>query len=149
LTNPAVICKFHLTGEREPQIPVQEPTLTHEAEPLTREEELLTTLTAVANPLRLRVIAELAEGRVHVSELARRLGISRPLLYMHLDRLEKAGIVTGHLELSEDGKAMKYFELAPFELRLTAEVITEALRDGGQAQHIDGKQGSQIKESDT
>ena len=47
-------------------------------------------LTAVGNRLRLRVIAELAEGRVHVSELARRLGISRPLLYMHLDRLEKA-----------------------------------------------------------
>jgi DNA-binding transcriptional ArsR family regulator len=87
-------------------------------------------LTAVANPLRLRVIAELADGRVHVSELARRLGISRPLLYMHLDRLEKAGIVTGHLELSEDGKAMKYFELAPFELRLTAEVITEAVHAG-------------------
>jgi DNA-binding transcriptional ArsR family regulator len=149
LTNLAVICKFCLTGEREPRKPVQEPTLTHETEPLTREEELLTTLTAVANPLRLRVIAELAEGRVHVSELARRLGISRPLLYMHLDRLEKAGIVTGHLELSEDGKAMKYFELAPFELRLTAEVITEALRDGGQAQHIDEKRDSQIKESDT
>ena len=133
----------------ESQSPVQEPTLTHETEPLTREEELLTMLTAVANPLRLRVIAELAEGRVHVSELARRLGISRPLLYMHLDRLEKAGIVTGHLELSEDGKAMKYFELAPFELRVTAEVITEALRDGGQAQHIDGERDSQIKESDT
>jgi DNA-binding transcriptional ArsR family regulator len=84
----------------------------------------------VANPLRLRIIAELAEGRIHVSELARRLGISRPLLYMHLDRLEKAGIVTGHLELSEDGKAMKYFELAPFELRLTARVITDAVRAG-------------------
>ena len=87
-------------------------------------------LTAVANPLRLRVIAELAEGRVHVSELARRLGISRPLLYMHLDRLEKAGIVTGNLELGQDGKAMKYFELNPFELRLTAAVITEALQAG-------------------
>jgi DNA-binding transcriptional ArsR family regulator len=87
-------------------------------------------LTAVANPLRLRVIAALAGGRVHVSELARRLGISRPLLYMHLDRLEKAGIVTGHLELSEDGKAMKYFELAPFELRLTAQIVTDALASG-------------------
>lgn len=106
---------------------MQEPALTHETEPLSAEEELLTTLTAVANPLRLRVIAALVGGRVHVSELARRLGISRPLLYMHLDRLEKAGIVTGHLELSEDGKAMKYFELAPFELRLTAQIITDAL----------------------
>ena len=34
-------------------------------------------------------------------------GTSRPLLYMHLDRLEKAGLVTGQLELSDDGKAMK------------------------------------------
>lgn len=88
-------------------------------------------LTAVANPLRLRIVAELSGGRVHVSELARRLGISRPLLYMHLDRLEKAELITGQLELSEDGKAMKYFELAPFELRLTADTITAAVLAGG------------------
>ncbi len=99
---------------------------------LTSEERLLAVLTAVANPHRMRVIAELSGGRVHVSELAPRLGMSRPLLYMHLDKLEKAGLVTGQLELSEDGKAMKYFELAPFELRLTAETITQALRDGDQ-----------------
>ena len=103
----------------------------------------------MANPLRLRVIAELADGRVHVSELARRLGISRPLLYMHLDRLEKAGIVTGRLELSEDGKAMKYFELAPFELRLTAEVITEALQTRN-SQHppTDEQQDDHMKENE-
>src|SRR6516162_113687 len=128
------MCKFNLTCKSELTCEgistSQEPTLTHETGPLTDEEELLTMLTAVANPLRLRVIAELAEGRIHVSELARRLGISRPLLYMHLDRLEKAGLVTGHLELSEDGKAMKYFELAPFELTLTAGTITAAVREG-------------------
>jgi DNA-binding transcriptional ArsR family regulator len=92
-------------------------------------EELIAVLTAVAHPLRMRVIAELAGGRVHVSELARRLGMSRPLLYMHLDKLEKAGLVTGHLELSDDGKAMKYFELAPFDLRVTADAVVEALRE--------------------
>lgn len=95
----------------------------------------------------MRVIAELSGGRVHVSELARRLGISRPLLYMHLNRLQEAGIVTGHLELSGDGKAMKYFELAPFELRLTAEIITEAV----QASQDTGQDGEQQdgEESDT
>ena len=86
-------------------------------------------LTAIAHPLRLRIIAELAGGRVHVSELARRLGMSRPLLYMHLDRLEKAGLVTGQLELSEDGKAMKYFELVPFEVCVTAESVVRALAE--------------------
>jgi DNA-binding transcriptional ArsR family regulator len=105
--------------------------LKHQEPTLTSEEQLLAVLTAVANPHRMRVIAELGSGRVHVSELARRLGMSRPLLYMHLDRLEKAGLVTGQLELSEDGKAMKYFELAPFDLRLNAETITGALRAGG------------------
>ena len=90
-------------------------------------DELLAMLTAVAHPLRLRIIAELAGGRVHVSELARRLGMSRPLLYMHLGNLEKAGIVTGQLELSPDGKAMKYFELAPFEVVVTVETIIAAL----------------------
>src|SRR6201996_5020253 len=92
-------------------------------------------LTAIAHPLRLQIIAELAGGRVHVSELARRLGISRPLLYMHLDRLEKAGLVTGHLELSTDGEAMKYFELAPFELTLPAATITDAVRAGQASGH--------------
>jgi len=94
--------------------------------PLTTEE-LLAELNAIAHPLRLRIIAELARGRLHVSELARRLGMSRPLLYMHLDRLEKAGLVRGHLELSDDGKAMKYFELVAFEVRVTAETVVAAL----------------------
>jgi predicted transcriptional regulator len=104
--------------------PIEEPVLTTEA-------ELLSVLTALANSQRLRVIAELGRGRVHVSELARRLGMSRPLLYMHLDKLEKAGLINGHLELSEDGKAMKYYELAHFELRLNAAAITSAVRETG------------------
>src|SRR5215469_598747 len=33
----------------------------------------------------------------------------------------------GDLELSEDGKAMKYFELVPFEMRITAETVVRAL----------------------
>jgi DNA-binding transcriptional ArsR family regulator len=96
-------------------------------------EELLATLGAVGHAQRLRVIAELYTAeqdgkRIHVSELARRLGLSRPLLYMHLDRLESAGLVTGNLELSGDGKAMKYFELVPFAVTLDAETITAAVQ---------------------
>jgi DNA-binding transcriptional ArsR family regulator len=90
-------------------------------------DELVSVLTAVAHPMRMRVIAELAGGRVHVSELARRLGMSRPLLYMHLDRLEKAGLVSGQLELSDDGKAMKYFELIPFDLHVTPDTVIDVL----------------------
>jgi predicted transcriptional regulator len=95
----------------------------------------------------MRIIAELARGRLHVSELARRLGMSRPLLYMHLDRLEKAGLVDGHLELSDDGKAMKYFELLPFELRVTAETVISALAaDHDNADH-DNKEALEMEQS--
>ncbi|MEV4092500.1 ArsR/SmtB family transcription factor [Streptosporangium saharense] len=83
---------------------------------------------AVGHPQRLRIIAELSSGRLHVSELARRLGISRPLLYMHLQRLEEAGMVTGELELSPEGKAMKFHELVPFEVRVTVDTVLDALR---------------------
>lgn len=111
-------------------------------------EELLALLSAVGHPFRLRVIAELAGGRVHVSELARRLGMSRPLLYMHLDKLEKAGLVTGHLELSDDGKALKYFELVPFELRITPETVVSALAADGAAGKDNPNQALETEESD-
>jgi DNA-binding transcriptional ArsR family regulator len=91
-------------------------------------DELLRVLAALANPHRLRVLASLAGGREYVSKLARELGLSRPLLHMHLQRLEAAGLVAGHLELSEEGKAMKYFEATPFAVRLTPATIAEAAR---------------------
>ncbi|MEV2251926.1 winged helix-turn-helix domain-containing protein [Streptomyces sp. NPDC050147] len=92
-------------------------------------EELLVFLSAVGHTQRIRIITELAPGQLYVSELARRLGVSRPLLYMHLERLEKAGLVVGRLELSDDGKALKYFELAPFDVRLNVDTILAAVRE--------------------
>jgi len=89
-------------------------------------DEVVQTLSALASPHRLRVVAALAGGRNYVSQLARDLGMSRPLLQMHLQRLEVAGLVTSTLELSDDGKAMKYYEVAPFDVRLTPAVIAAA-----------------------
>lgn len=89
-------------------------------------DRLVEVMAALANPLRLRVVAALVPGRDYVSHLARSIGISRPLLHMHLQRLEDAGLVVGSLELSDDGKAMKYFELVPFDLHLSPEVVAEA-----------------------
>ena len=91
-------------------------------------DELLAALSALANPHRLRIIAALTQGRTYVSQLARDLEMGRPLLHMHLQRLEAAGLVTSRLELSEEGKAMRYFEVAPFALNLTPAAIAEASR---------------------
>lgn len=88
---------------------------------------LLAACSALANPHRLRILGALADGRQYVSLLARQLEMSRPLLHMHLQKLQSAGLVTGSLELTEDGKAVKYFEAVPFTLRVSPPIIKAAL----------------------
>ena len=90
-------------------------------------EKLSSQLAAIASVQRLRILASLANERLHVSELARRVGMSRALLYMHLTKLEEAGYVTGNLELS-DGKALKFFEVAPFSVTLDIATIVAAVQ---------------------
>ncbi|MFY9934341.1 MAG: helix-turn-helix domain-containing protein [Streptosporangiaceae bacterium] len=91
-------------------------------------EGLLQVLATLANPHRLRVVAALAAERNYVSRLARGLGISRALLQVHLRKLEAAGLVSAAIEVSEDGKAMKFYEVTPFALHLTPEAIMTAAR---------------------
>jgi predicted transcriptional regulator len=91
-------------------------------------DALLRVLATLANPHRMRVVAALAEERNYVSQLARDLGISRALLQVHLRKLEAAGLVSSSVEVSPDGKAMKFYEVAPFTLILTPEEVRIAAR---------------------
>jgi DNA-binding transcriptional ArsR family regulator len=94
----------------------------------TEGDQLLATLAALANPHRMRVIAALAGGRNYVSQLAREIGISRPLLHLHLQKLADAGLVTSKLELSQDGKALNYFEVTPFAFQITPAAVADAAK---------------------
>jgi ArsR family transcriptional regulator len=87
-------------------------------------DALVEVLAALAHPIRLRIVATLAGGRDYVSHLARVIGISRPLLHMHLQHLEAAGLVTGTHEISDDGKAMRYVELTGLDLHLSSTAST-------------------------
>jgi predicted transcriptional regulator len=104
-------------------------------------DDLLKVLATLANPHRLRVVAALASERNYVSQLARELGISRALLQVHLRKLEAVGLVFATIEVSEDGKAMKYYEVAPFALKLTPEAIMVAVRTLGAASDVDAEVG--------
>lgn len=100
-------------------------------------DRLLQVLATLANPHRLRVVAALAEERNYVSRLARDLGISRALLQVHLRKLEAAGLVSADIEVSEDGKAMKFYEVTPFALHLTPKTIMTAARSLGAASDLE------------
>jgi predicted transcriptional regulator len=102
-------------------------------------DELLRVLATLANPHRLRVVAALAEERNYVSQLARQLGISRALLQVHLRKLEAAGLVSAAIEVSEDGKAMKFYEVAPFALQLTPKTIMVAARTLGTDDQVEAQ----------
>ena len=94
---------------------------------MSEGEALVTAMAALANPHRLRILAVLkVGGRNYVSQLAREIGMSRPLLHLHLNKLEEAGLVTSRMELSSDGKALNYFEISPFHIELTPESIAAA-----------------------
>ena len=62
-----------------------------------------------------------------MSQLAREVMISRPAVHAP-ETPENAGLVTSKMELSEDGKAMNYYEIIPFVLQLSPESIVEAVK---------------------
>lgn len=94
---------------------------------LSGSDLLLESLSALANPYRLQIITALVNETNYVSQLAREIGISRPLLIMHLKKLEDAGLVKSNLELSGDGKAMRYYEVVNFNIQLTPESISKVI----------------------
>src|SRR5688572_15461310 len=52
------------------------------------------TLTALSEPNRVRIVEQLRDGPRSVGELTQRLGLSQPLVSKHLRVLSQAGLVT-------------------------------------------------------
>ncbi|MBG9692716.1 ArsR/SmtB family transcription factor [Lysinibacillus sphaericus] len=90
---------------------------------LNSGNDLLLVLEALSNPHRLKIISELYGGRQYVSQLARELGISRPLLYLHLQKLEEAKLISSEMEILDKGKAAKFYTLNTFEFNINSELI--------------------------
>lgn len=88
-------------------------------------DTLLLFLEALSNPHRLRIIGILSTKKQYVSQLARELGMSRPLLYLHLQKLEEANIVSSNMELLESGKTAKYYTLNSFNVQLNEVLISK------------------------
>jgi ArsR family transcriptional regulator len=91
---------------------------------ISTHEEYIKVFDALSHPMRIKILGLLAKERQYVSELARMVNISRPLLYMHLKKLETAGLIAGHAEISSAGKATKYYESLDFEITINPSVLT-------------------------
>ena len=67
-------------------------------QPLEAASELL---RALASPVRLGIVRELASGGKRVHELVEALGVSQPLVSQHLRVLRTSRIVTAHRQARE------------------------------------------------
>lgn len=94
-------------------------------------QRLVKTLKALANPIRLKLIASLEEEPKHAYALAKEMGLSYPLTHLHLKGLRKMGLIE---EIRQDTRAegrpvTKIYTPARFELVLTPESIREIMAE--------------------
>jgi len=78
---------------------------------------------ALSHPMRIKIAGILAKEDKYVSELAKIIQISRPLLYMHLKKLEEASLVTSYYEISDSKKTMKFYQLKDFNIILSPDLL--------------------------
>ncbi|MCO6041074.1 ArsR/SmtB family transcription factor [Thermococcus alcaliphilus] len=87
-------------------------------------DELVALGEALGNPVRVRILKLLCQKEWYVYELAKELGISRQLLYLHLKKLEKADLVESELRLEpDDPRAKKYYRAKQFRVVIDNETI--------------------------
>ena len=93
------------------------------------KDSLVLILDALGNEHSLKVMAILASGECFVSELAKMVGISRPLLYLHLKKLENAGLVESEIRhFEEPPYTKKFYKAKNFELKLSLNSIKEIVK---------------------
>ncbi len=70
-------------------------------EPLAELQAASELLRALASPVRVGIVRELADGGKRVHELVTALGVSQPLVSQHLRVLRTSRIVTTHRQARE------------------------------------------------
>ena len=100
---------------------------------MSATNELAKKLDALGHPLRLRIVASLVDGKMYLNEIANTVGVSRALAKVHLKKLEKAGIVKSTIVVAEgEAKALRYYELLSFDLRVTPQILRREVENSGQ-----------------
>ena len=82
------------------------------ADDAKRSEHLSEILKAIAHPLRLRIVAVLADGDEHVNALAQRLDVKQSVISQHLSIMRMRGLVD-----STRSNGFAYYRLVEPRLR--------------------------------
>lgn len=92
---------------------------------VTGLEPAAALLRALASPVRLAVVRELADGPRHVHELVASLGVSQPLVSQHLRVLRSAGLVVTR----RHGREIAYLLTDRHVAHIVLDAIAHSLED--------------------
>lgn len=101
---------------------------------VNEREKMVKILKALANPIRLRMIAVLHKNPMHLYALAKKLNLPYPLAHLHLNSLKKLNLVK---EIREESKikglpTVKYYAPTDFKFILTPQKISEIFKEENQ-----------------
>ena len=87
-------------------------------------KKLVDICEALSHPLRIKILKMLLERDRYIYELAKELGVSRQLIYLHIRKLEKAGLVEGDLKFERgDPRVKKFYRAKKFKITIDDELI--------------------------
>lgn len=93
-------------------------------EDVRRISELAALCEVLGNPVRLKILKKLCEREWYIYELAKELGISRQLIYLHIRKLENAGLVEGEMRFDpSDPRAKKFYRARSFRIVVDNEIM--------------------------
>ncbi|MDK2384291.1 MAG: winged helix-turn-helix domain-containing protein [Candidatus Korarchaeota archaeon] len=99
-------------------------------------------MKALSHPLRLRILALCSLRRRSNRELRSLLGVSKPLLILHLKELVKKGLLTVETEVDEERAIIrKYYRTADFDIHLNREFFISLGRRFDRSSNEDGSDG--------
>ena len=93
---------------------------------------LAVKMKALGHPTRLKIVVELTNGEMYLSEIADRLEINRALAKIHLIKLQKAGLVDTDVRVRKDeARALRYYTLKEFEINISNEILAKEQKNDG------------------
>jgi len=93
---------------------------------MTYIELLSGKLKTLAHTVRLRIVTLLAteNEEMYLNQIALNLEINRALAKIHLNKLERGGIVKSRVVLVEgEARALRYYKLQDFDIHVSPELL--------------------------
>lgn len=75
-------------------------------------------------PIRLRILALLAERPMYTYEIMKSLNRSWPLIHLHLKALEKWGLIESYVT-KEGERVRRYYRVKQFKIEISPEILKE------------------------